>query len=115
VATGDMSEDELLLKAFDVLKRKTERLQNLVDEHLEHLSVDEWRALNHLYLTHAQKAHLGQMASFLARCEGIAPRQESRKLSLNANGLNVLVNVYPRAILSQAAKDIGIQAKQLLN
>jgi prophage antirepressor-like protein len=60
VRIGEMTEDELLLKAMTILKTKTERLTAERDRHkaenatlereLNEVTVDEWRALNHLYL-----------------------------------------------------------------
>lgn len=52
VKTGEMSEDELILKAVTILTKKVERLteerdslQEQVTEHLEFMTVDEWRAI----------------------------------------------------------------------
>ncbi len=65
VKSGELSEDEFILKAMTILKSKAERLTQelavattqkehlagIVEEHLVHLTIDEWRALNGQYFT----------------------------------------------------------------
>lgn len=65
VRSGELSEDEFILKAMTILKSKAERLTQelavattqkehlagIVEEHLVHLTIDEWRALNGQYFT----------------------------------------------------------------
>lgn len=57
VATGEMSEDELILKAMGILQRKVERLtaeNAAMRQELDVITVDEFRALKHLYLAQGQ-------------------------------------------------------------
>lgn len=56
--SGEMTEDEFILKAMTILKSKAERLteerdhaQGIINDHLVNLTIDEWRALNGQYLT----------------------------------------------------------------
>lgn len=65
-----MSEDELVFKALEVMQGKIARLTSerdtaraTITEHLLQVTVDEWRALSHVYLHHGQKTQLGGKAS----------------------------------------------------
>jgi prophage antirepressor-like protein len=115
VKTGEMSEDELLLKAMTILTKKVERLtterdslQAKVTEHLEYLTVDEWRALNHLYLVHADKVMLGKLASRKAKERGIGLDAQVRRVCTSQGFKDVRVNVYPANILNEVAIESGI-------
>lgn len=59
VKTGEMSDDEFVLKAMNILQAKVARLTEerdaaraTINEHLEHVIVDEWRALASCRLKH---------------------------------------------------------------
>lgn len=115
VLTGEMSEDELLLKAMTILTKKVERLtaerdslQAKVIEHLDYLTVDEWRALNHLYLVHADKVMLGKLASARAKERGVRLDVQARRVCTSRGFKDVKVNVYPANILDEVAMEAGI-------
>lgn len=110
VRSGDLSEDEFILRAFSILQKKVERLtaENAVmHDELNKLTVDEYRALNHLYWTHAMRVRVGQRATYLCMMEGIEVEHQVREVPLGA-GRTVprQINVYPRHILDKAVEHI---------
>jgi len=115
VTTGEMSEDEFIFKAMSMLKNKTERLEAVVNEHLKHLSVAEWVALNHLYVTQSRRVELGQAASYLCRENGYEIRKQQQHLPSWRAKEAINVGVYPKHILDEAALLVGIQGNFSLN
>lgn len=120
VATGELTENEFILKAMTILQSKTERLtsernqaRSVIEEHLLKLTVDEWRALNHSYLSHSQKTRLGQIASTLSMAIGLTKETQKRVLFYGNAEREVVVNVYPKQILDQAALVLGIKGGAL--
>jgi hypothetical protein len=119
VRTGEMTEDELLLKAMTILKTKAERLtaerdqlkaENAVMEReLNEVTFDEWRALRHLYLPHWKKVQVAQYASAQARREGIELGKQVRTISPYGRDRQVTVNVYPAALLDRVAAEKGVR------
>jgi len=83
----------------------------IIDEHLTHMTVDEWRSLAHKYLIHSDKVRLGQRTSKLCR-EGGIPIGKQTRLITNKEGekSEVIDNVYPKEILDKAADQIGLGA-----
>ena len=115
VATGELSEDEFVQKAIEILQRKTQRLtkerdeaNSVIDLHLKRLTVDEWRALNNLYLSHSQKITLGQTASAYCALRNIPKESQTRLIKRDSKELEVHINVYPKAILDEAAAALNI-------
>jgi len=115
VATGEMSDDEFILKAMTMLKSKAERLEAVVEEHLKHLSVAEWIALNHLYVNQARRIELGQAASYLCRENGYEIRKQQQHLPSWRAKDAINVGVYPKHILDEAALLVGIHGNFSLN
>jgi len=115
VATGEMSEDEFILKAMSMLKNKADRLEAVVEEHLKHLSVAEWVALNHLYVNQSRRIELGQAASYLCRENGYEIRKQQQHLPSWRAKEAINVGVYPKHILDEAALLVGIQGNFSLN
>ncbi len=114
VATGEMDEDELVLKALEVMQGKIARLTKqrdsaraTVTEHLLQVTVDEWRALSHVYLRHGEKTQLGRKASRLMRERGLDRTQQSRLIRSSEGEREVFVNVYPKHILDEVAGGAG--------
>lgn len=110
IVTGEMTEDELLLKAFTVLKTKVERLTAERDElaaELNNVTVDELRALRHEYWPLSFKQRLGQVASMLATKKGITLEKQPRMVPTKAGMKESAVNVYPRALLEEALEFMG--------
>ncbi|MBO8085947.1 MAG: hypothetical protein J7D61_07900 [Marichromatium sp.] len=69
------------------------------------LTADQWRALKGLYLSHGQKVALGRRASILMAEAGLTPSRQKQRAKTGAAGA---VNVYPQAILAQAAAELGL-------
>lgn len=83
LATGEMDEDEFVLKAIEILKRKVERLKTeneAMSQELNVVTVDEWRALNHLFMSHGRKTKLGLLTE---DCVCYLPQAQAVR-SLNA-------------------------------
>ena len=115
VATGEMSEDEFVLRALEIMQKKIARLteerdiaQANVTEHLGSLTVDEWRAPSHLYLHHGQKTRLGRYSGMLMDQNGLERQKQKRTLSTSEGLREIEVNVYPKHILDEAADVLGL-------
>lgn len=106
VSTGEMSEDELILKAMEALQRKNERLEQenqYMDSELNLITVDEYRALSHRYFTRGFASKLGRKASKLAQEKGMfLDKQQRRLIKPNGEPETVFVNVYPRDLIEEA-------------
>lgn len=80
VATGQMDEDELVLRAMEVLKRKVERLASeneklesdntVMGDELNFVTIQEYAALNHIYLRQSEKGRLAHHAKLIAASQG---------------------------------------------
>jgi len=115
VATGELSEDEFILKAYTFLMKKSERLEEIVTEHLKNLTVNEWCALSHLYPERSLKTRLGQVASTLCRRDDIKIEKQKRILSRKKGDEIVYLGVYPKAILDEAALIVGLRGTFSIN
>lgn len=105
VATGEMDEDEFVLKAIGILQRKIDRLSaenKVMATELNVVTIDEYRALTHRDFTPGFKSQLGKKASSMARDKGITIEKQERKLAVRGKEIDVQVNVYPRALLEEA-------------
>lgn len=113
VATGEMSEDEFVLKAMDILLKKVERLtaeNEVMTAELNNLTVDEYRALRHEYWSHGKRVVVGKLAAELCKAAHIYLDRQERTVPTAAGPRKVFVNVYPRDILDRAlsrASNIG--------
>lgn len=113
VKTGEMSEDELVLKALTVLQAKVARLTQERDEAIQEtqfVTVDEYRALTHRYMGHGQKVRLGQVAAQLARSRGLTLNRQTRTVPdrYSSTGVReVAIYEYPRDILVEAEKRLA--------
>ncbi|MDL2200635.1 BRO family protein [Halopseudomonas aestusnigri] len=110
VATGEMDEDAFVLKAIEILQRKIDRLKaenDAMSQELNILTVDEYRALTHRYFTHSQKVKLGQAAARILRAQGQEPQRQERTVRFHGEERTVRVNLYPRAALEQAERELA--------
>lgn len=110
VATGEMDEDAFVLKAIEILQRKIDRLKaenDAMSQELNVLTVDEYRALTHRYFTHSQKVKLGQAAARILRAQGQEPQRQERTVRFHGEERIVRVNLYPRAALEQAERELA--------
>lgn len=111
VSSGEMSEDEFLLRAHEILLRKVERLKQenaAMSKELNLVTVDEFRALNHAYWPHPMRVRLGVEASRMARLEGLQLSKQQREVTIRGQRHVTSVNVYDRQLLARAAADIGL-------
>ncbi|WP_448955693.1 BRO-N domain-containing protein [Labrys neptuniae] len=109
VATGEMTEDELILKAVGILQAKVERLsaENAVmKSELNILSVDEYRALMHAYWDQSFKSRLSTLAKKLSLEAGVPIQKQDRKLPIRGKVIDTQVNVYRREFLEAAFKKL---------
>ncbi|WP_065760377.1 KilA-N domain-containing protein [Pseudomonas defluvii] len=83
-------------------------VQNKVmHDELNLLTVDEYRALTHRYFNHGYKVKLGQAAARVLREQGQEPDQQKRTVRIRGEERIVTVNVYPRAALEQAERELA--------
>jgi TfoX/Sxy family transcriptional regulator of competence genes len=110
-AAGEMSEDELILKAQQILQRKVERLskQNeAMRQELSAVTVAEYVALNHVYFQHSEKTRLAHRASLLAAQRDICIHKQPRLIRTKGREIETQVNVYPRDLLDEAAMSLNL-------
>jgi prophage antirepressor-like protein len=111
VAVGEMSEDELVLKAMDVMRRKIDRLaaeRDAMHTELFFVSVAEYAALNHVYFSQAQKTSLSHRARKMTLAAGGEVVKSPRVVNVKGALIDTAVNIYPRDTLDQAAKDLSL-------
>jgi prophage antirepressor-like protein len=113
VVTGEMSEEELVFKALDVMRRKIDRLaaeRDAMHKELFFVSVAEYAALNHAYFTQQQKSRLSVRARKLTLDAGEEITKSPRVVNVKGTMIDTAVNVYKRDILDRAAKDLDLFA-----
>lgn len=94
-------------RAYLAQENKQLAIENeAMSEELNILTVDEYRALSHLYLTQSQRIKLSNYAKSYCLSKGIEVTKQERYLP-NIDR-NVVVNVYPREALDHAALVLGI-------
>ncbi|WP_142850906.1 BRO family protein [Telmatospirillum sp. J64-1] len=115
VVTGEMDEDALVLRAFEVLKRKVDRLTTerdtlaaIIETELNLVTIDEFRALLHQYWDPSYRARVASKASRLAKERGLKlEKQERDKVIESGKTIKVYVNVYPRALLEEVVASLA--------
>lgn len=112
LASGEMGEDEFFARALLMAGEKIERLKTenkrlktenkkLSDE-LYFLTVDEFRALRHIYLSKGMSVTLGKRATKISKALGL-PIQKQERIYVDAYGSRkVELNVYERRALDEA-------------
>lgn len=80
VLTGEMSEEELLLKAFTVLNRKADRLQALKEAELDVMPVNKFLAHHDVYAGQPMRNRLSNAAKKLCLARGIEVTRRPRVL-----------------------------------
>lgn len=94
-------------RAYLAQENKQLTIENeAMSEELNILTVDEYRALSHLYLTQSQRIKLSNYAKSYCLSKGIEVTKQERYLP-NIDR-NVVVNVYPREALDHAALVLGL-------
>lgn len=113
VATGEMNEDEFLLKAFSILQGKVERitaerdaaLETVAkqDERLNFITVAEYLAMDKRYQSHSHKTKLGQLAKMLCESRGLrTSKAHTTYTDRYGRTHNVVIGQYPREVLEEA-------------
>lgn len=115
VVSGAMSEDELVFKAMEVMKRKIDRLsaenakmEAVISEHLTHMTTGEYREHNHRYWPQSVTTRLSARARAICKAEGVEVTKQHRKLDLGHRTIDTAVNVYPVEVLDRAAAELGV-------
>lgn len=94
-------------RAYLAQENKQLAIENeAMSEELNILTVDEYRALSHLYLTQSQRIKLSNYAKSYCLSKGIEVTKQERYLP-NIDR-NVVVNVYPLEALDHAALVLGL-------
>lgn len=112
VAKGEMTEDEMILKTFDVLQKKCKRYEaenKAMEEELTFLTIQQWAALNYLYPSHSDKTRLSYRAKHLCIAASIEIKRIERTVN-DAYGRThpTYSNIYPRHLIDQAAMELGM-------
>lgn len=120
VKTGEMSEDELVLKAMTLLQGKVSRVTQerdqalaTIDKHLLNMTVQEWLANNGHYAHMRDAQELGRQAKKLAMEKGLEIGREVKLVPHPYNPgekIQSKVNVYPLSVLDIAGKAMGFAA-----
>lgn len=103
-------EDELVFRAFEVLKKKVSRLSAenaTMAKELNEITVDEFRALHHAYWPHGFKVRLGQRSATICLLRGIEIIKQHRTVLVHGKRLDTSINVYPRAVLEEALRELS--------
>lgn len=111
VATGGMSEDELVLKALTMLQTKVERLRSenaKLSKELTSVTIAEYAALNHVYFTQSEKGRIAAAMRKLCATLGVAIEKDPRFVRVNGQELETQVNVYRRDLLDRVCGDLGV-------
>ncbi|WP_051394245.1 KilA-N domain-containing protein [Pseudomonas taeanensis] len=101
-----------LVAALEQAEKLAQENQKLTAENkemaqeLNFLTVDEYRALSHLYLSHSDRIKLSKYAKGYSLSQGVEVTKQSRFLP--AIGREVQVNVYTREALDHAALLMGL-------
>lgn len=117
VKTGEMSPDELILLGYEALMGKAKRLEvecanqkSIINDNLVYLTLDAWRALNSYYLTKSQVQRMAWNLKKTLERQGLTVPTEEREYTLsNGEVIDTVVKIYPKAMLDQAAKELGIE------
>lgn len=116
VATGEMSEDELVLQAVGILQKKVDRLKaekqavegerDQLQHELDHMTIGEYCVEIGEYLTQSMKGRLSHRCRKIANREGITLEKVAMKLERNGKIIDTAANVYPRHVLDSAMEEL---------
>lgn len=106
VRTGEMNEDEFILKAIKMLEAKVERLKSenaVMSEKLNFMTVQQFLSMeSREYHSHSFKVTLGHMASKTCRDRGINFEEVPKTLYRYGRKIDSKVYRYPVSILREA-------------
>lgn len=116
VVSGEMSEDELILKAVTALQTKVARLSSERDtlkianvemeKELNEVTIDEFRALKHKYWSLGKTQRIARAATRLADRLGVTLGLQDRTVRRYNKEYPVKLKVYPRDILEEAYTEV---------
>lgn len=106
VATGEMSDDELILRALQVAQNKIERLKAVVQEELDFMPVNKFLAHHDVYAGQPMRNRLAAKAKSLCESRGIRITKRQRFLP---DGRETYANEYPHSVLIEAAEALNLQ------
>lgn len=106
VATGEMSDDELILRALQVAQNKIERLKAVVQEELDFMPVNKFLAHHDVYAGQPMRNRLAAKAKSLCESQGIRITKRQRFLP---DGRETYANEYPHSVLIEAAEALNLQ------
>ncbi|MCG5512829.1 BRO family protein [Ectothiorhodospira shaposhnikovii] len=85
----------------EVMVRHQQKTISTMGQHLNYLTVDEYRALTHRYMTKSQKASLGSRAARICKEREIPIQVQRRQIQRDGMVREIQVNEYPRAVLEE--------------
>ena len=113
VRTGELSEDEFILKAMNILTAKVERLRTERDAYAaeyDTVSMAEYVSSNHVYVKQSVRNKIAAAARKLADQEGIVIQKEHRVIETSHGPRDTEVNIYPRTLLDRVTAALGVFA-----
>lgn len=106
VASGEMDEDEFVLKAMAILQKKVERLKEekaVLQHRVDHLTVREYEREMRLYMQPGTKQRFSRIAGDYCRAKKLEIGKTPMKLISGGELIEREINVYPREALEHAA------------
>lgn len=110
VASGELSDDEFVLRAITLLQTKVERLtaeRDALAAQSAFMTLDQYRATNQAYWHWGYRRAIAAAASKLARERSIKLEKQTREYTRQGQKLTGAVNVYPRELLEEAHRNVG--------
>ena len=112
LATGEMSEDDFIATALQMANNKLKRVEaenKAMVKELTRVTIQEWTAFNHVYLSQSQKGRLTRLAKTLCKNEATPVERMEREYTDNyGRTFDTYSNVYPRQLVDQAAMSLGL-------
>ncbi|MBS7697844.1 MULTISPECIES: Bro-N domain-containing protein [unclassified Chelatococcus] len=114
VASGELSDDEFVLRAITLLQTKVERLtaeRDALAAQSAFMTLDQYRAASRASWHWSYRRTLAAAASKLARERGIKLEKHTREYTRDGQKLTGAVNIYPRGLLDEARHKVGEPAQ----
>lgn len=111
LATGEMSEEEFVLKAISILQSKVDRLaaeNGVLRDEYDRVSIAEYVASNHVYVGQSVRTKLAHRATKLAAEQGIRLDQQERVVETVKGPMKTTVKIYPRDLLDRVTSALGL-------
>ncbi|CAH1665546.1 MULTISPECIES: Bro-N domain-containing protein [unclassified Chelatococcus] len=114
VASGELSDDEFVLRAITLLQTKVERLtaeRDALAAQSAFMTLDQYRAASRASWHWSYRRALAAAACKLARERGIKLEKHTREYTRDGQKLTGAVNIYPRGLLDEARHKVGEPAQ----